>query len=169
MNYTRNDLIQAEATMNQLRNAIYHLARFIENSGEADVIERLRNMGRKIARTFINYWKPIDFVNLSILRDVLTTIYQKIVNSTVSIVIDDNKKIIIVKDTKCALCKYHYKNVNIAGCEILLGMVSEFINLINKESSDSTSVFLEPYQVVESRALGNEICIQVFKFNIGGG
>ncbi|MHA1488909.1 MAG: hypothetical protein ACTSRI_04560 [Promethearchaeota archaeon] len=169
MNYSRKELIQTEATMNQIRNAIYHLARFMKKNGVTDTIERMRRMGRNIARSYIKYWKPTDVINASNMRDVISTIYYKIVNSNVSVKINDIDKLIIVKDNNCSLCKYFYDEMNISGCEILLGMVSEFINLISKEAKDMSSVSVEPYEIRESRTFGNNSCVQVYKYSIGKG
>jgi predicted hydrocarbon binding protein len=168
MEYSRSDLFLAEATMNQMRNSIYYLVRLMEKKGKTDVIPRLRNMGRNIARTFVKYWKPIEIVNVSNIKDFLKTIYQKIVDSSISIEMNNDEKIIIIKDYKCSLCKYKYDDINIAGCEILLGLVSELISLINEESKDPSSIFLEPLEVKESRSYGNNLCMHMFKFKIGG-
>ncbi|MBY8983733.1 MAG: hypothetical protein KGD65_01550 [Candidatus Lokiarchaeota archaeon] len=167
MNYSRADLTQTDVTMNQMRNAVYELARFMGKNGVTDLNIKLRKMGKNIARTYIRYWKPTDRVKISNLKDVITTIYQKILNSSVSIEIVDNEKLIKVQDQKCALCKYQYDDVEIAGCEIILGMVSEIINLINEEGKDISSVFIEPLEVSESQAYGNKVCIQVYKYKIG--
>lgn len=169
MNYTRKELIETEATMNQMRNSIYGLVRFMDKNGIKDSKQKFRRIGQNIARTYIKYWKPTDLVTINNLKDVLTTIYQKILNSSISIDIDDLKKLVRIQDHKCALCKYQYDDVNIAGCEILIAMVSEFISLINLDSGDLSSVFLEPIEVRESRAYGNNSCIQVLKYNIGRG
>ena len=168
MNYTKGEVLLAEATMNQMRNSIYHLARFMEKNGKKDITERLRRMGRNMAKTFINYWKPTDLITTENIKDVLTTIYKKIVNSIISIEINHYDNIIIVKDQKCALCKYHYEDINIAGCEILLGLVSEIVHLVNGQSNNPSMIKLEPYKVEESRAYGNSLCIQIYKFQIGG-
>jgi len=170
MEINRSHLFHADSTMNQLRNAVFYLARLMEKKGnKTNINERLRNMGRNIAKTFINYWKPIEIVNTSNLRDVLKTVYHTILSSSISIDVDNTKKLITVRDYKCPLCRYPYEDITVAGCEIVLGMISEFISLINKESTDSSVVFLEPFEVKESRALGHDICIQVFKYKVGGG
>jgi hypothetical protein len=166
MNYTKADVLQAEATMNQMRNAIYHLARFMEKNGKKDIVERLRGMGQNIARTLFNYWKPINIVTLSNVKDVVSTIYQKILISSVSIEIKDD--LLSVKDTNCALCKYHYEDLNVAGCEIILGFVSEFISLISKKSKELTSIYLEPHKVEMSKSYGHPSCIQVYNIKKGG-
>jgi len=168
MNYSRNELIKTEATMNQMRNSLYILVRFMEKNGIKNSTEIFRRMGRNIARTYINYWKPTDFIKISNLKDVITTIYKNVLNSTISIEINDTEKLVIVRDYKCALCKYHYDDVEIAGCEILLGMISEFITLINKESTEPNSIFLDPIEVKESRANGNKSCLQLYSYKISG-
>ena len=78
MNYTREELVQSDATMNQLRNAIYHLERFMKLNGITDIRERLRRMGKNIAHTYNKYWKPIDSVNLDNVKDVLATLYKNV-------------------------------------------------------------------------------------------
>jgi hypothetical protein len=169
MNFSRKELIQTEATMNQMRNAVFHLVRLMEKNGIKDSKEKLRKMGQNIAKTYINYWKPTDVITLSNLKDVITTIYQKVLSSTVSIEINEIERTIKVQDYNCALCKYHYEDIEIAGCEILLGLVSELINLINKETSSSKQLLLNPYEVIESRSYGNKSCSQLFKYKLEKG
>ncbi|TFG04401.1 MAG: hypothetical protein EU539_10855 [Promethearchaeota archaeon] len=166
MNYTKAEVLESEAVMNQMRNAIYHLARFVEKAGKTDIKERLRKMGRNIARTLHQYWKPIEIVTTSNVRDVISTIYKKILISSVSIEIENDH--IHVKDNDCALCKYHYEDVYIAGCEIILGMVSEFVSLISRESKHISSIYLDPVEVDKSKAYGDTMCIQVYKIKQGG-
>jgi hypothetical protein len=150
--------------MNQMRNAVYELARFMHKNGISDLKDKLRKMGRNIGKTYVRSWIPTDQINISNLKDVITTIYQKILNSSTSIEIDEIGNTIKVQDYRCALCKYQYDDIEIAGCEIILGMVSEIVNLINEKSPDTTSTLLEPFEVVESRAYGNKVCIQLYKY-----
>lgn len=168
-NMTREELVNFEAAMNQSRNMIYHLIRFMKKNKTVDVRERLRGMGKNIARTFYNYWKPIDDVNTFNLKDVLTTIYKKVLGSSIVIDIDEVKKTIKIKDSKCALCKYHYEDIgNIAGCEVLLGMSSEFIKLINENSKNRSKLTLIPIEVSESLSYGDDACVQLFNYKEGG-
>lgn len=167
MNFSRKDLVQTDATMNQMRNSIHILASFMEKNGITDLKGKLRKMGQNIAKTYMRYWKPTDSVTISNLKDVITTIYQKILNSSPSIELNDVENLVKVRDHNCALCKYHYDDIEIAGCEIILGMVSEIISLISEESNSNSSVFFEPYEVTESRAYGNKACIQLYKYKIG--
>ncbi|MCP4634530.1 MAG: hypothetical protein GY855_16500 [candidate division Zixibacteria bacterium] len=171
MNLTRKELIDHDATMNQSRNMIYHLIRFMKVNGVdgENAKERLRLMGKNIAKTFINYWKPVDQVDMLNIRDVIATMYKKILNSSVSVIVEESQKSIVVKDTKCALCKYFYEDVGkFAGCEILLGMISELISLINHNSTSNSKITLTPLEVRESLSYGDSACIQVFKYSSGG-
>ena len=165
MNLTREDLIQSDATMNQMRNMVYHLERFMKINGVSKTRENLRRMGRNIARTYIKYWKPVDNVNKANLNDVITTLYKKILNSSVSVELDETNKIFMVKDNDCSLCKYHFSDIDVAGCEIIAAMISEIILCINKEKS---SLILEPLDILESRTFGHKSCIQSFKYKEGG-
>ena len=168
MNYTRHDLIQVEATMNQMRNNIYHLARFMNKNGVTDINERLRRMGRNMGRTIYNYWKSIEVVTLSNVKDVMTTIYQKILGSSVTTEIKESEQKIITTDYKCAVCKYKYDDVDVSGCEIILGMVTEIVNQISKASNNPTAIFLELLNVKESKALGHKKCMLEYKYKVGG-
>ena len=164
LNIDRSQLLLVEAAMNQSRNMIYHLVRFMKKNDVEDIKERLRGMGNNIARTFYNYWKPTESVDIVNIKDVIVTIYKKLLNSNVLIEVDELNKLIIVNDSKCALCKYHYEDVGkFAGCEVILGMISELIELIN-ENDNQSKLKIQPLEVRESRAFGNEACIQVFKY-----
>jgi hypothetical protein len=165
MNLTREDLIQSDATMNQMRNMVYHLVRFMKINGVSGTRENLRRMGRNIATTYINYWKPIDRVNKSNISNVITTIYKKILNSSVSVEIDEINKIVLVKDNDCSLCKYHFSDIDVAGCEIIAAMISEIISQINQKQSP---IELQPLDILESRTFGHKSCIQSFKYTEGG-
>jgi hypothetical protein len=165
MNLTREDLIRSDATMNQMRNMVYHLVRFMKINGVSGTRENLRRMGRNIARTYINYWKPIDRVNKSNIDNVISTIYKKILNSSVSVEIDDINKIILVKDNDCSLCKYHFSDIDVAGCEIIAAMIAEIVSQINQNKSP---IELQPLDILESRTFGNKSCIQSFKYTEGG-
>ena len=152
MNITRKELVEHDATMNQSRNMIYHLIRFMKVNGVdgENVKERLREMGRNIARTYINYWNPIEQVDTVNIRDVITTMYKKILNSSVSVEMDESQKLIVVRDSKCALCKYFYEDVgNFAGCEVILGMISELVSLINGGSASGSKILLTPVDDLE--------------------
>lgn len=168
MNYTRAELKEYSAVMNQMRNTVNHLIRFMKKSGAKDIKDRLRRMGKNIGRTYSRYWKPTDFVTLDNVRDVIATLYKEIVNSSINVEINKNQNKIIVKDSKCSMCKYQFDDIDTAGCEVLIGMVSEFVQMINKDKMSPRTLSLEPEIVLESKALGHDSCVQVFKYKIGG-
>jgi len=168
LSHTRKDLVQSDATMNQMRNAIYHLQRFMKNNNISEIRRRFHRMGQNIAHTYIKSWKPIEKVDITNVKNLIATIYKTILNSSVSIEINDNEKVIIVKDNDCALCKYHFEDIQIAGCEIIAAMVSEFIQIINKQNPSEVSFSLHPIEIKESRTFGNKSCIQQFIYTNGG-
>ena len=71
MTYSRSDLLLADATMNQLRNAIYHLGRFLNKNGIDDLKVRFREMGKNIAKTYYKHWNPIEEVTLTNIKDLI--------------------------------------------------------------------------------------------------
>ena len=169
MNHTRAELLQAEATMNQMRNAVTHLVRYMNKKGIKDdeVKERFKRMGSNIAKTYINYWKPIEAVSLRNVQDVIATIYKNMFSSTIIVEIDEKEKKIIIKDSKCSMCKYKFDDVKVSGCEIFLGLVPEFINSINSNLKKSPLTII-PDKVVQARAYGNELCMHTYKYTLGG-
>ena len=46
MNYSRNELVKSEATVNQMRNSIYILQRFMKVNGLTEIKQRLKRMGQ---------------------------------------------------------------------------------------------------------------------------
>lgn len=168
MSYSRKDLVESEATMNQMRNAIYHLERFIKNNNISEIKQRFQRMGQNIANTYIKYWKPIDKVDITNIKNVLATIYKNVLNSSVSIEINDYEKLISVKDNDCALCKYHFEDIHVAGCEIIAAMVAELVSLINNQAEEDHFFSIHPIEIKESRTFGNKSCIQLFKYTDGG-
>ena len=164
MNYSRADLVQTNATMNQLRNTIYHLQRFMKRNDITEVRSRLKRMGKNIAHTYLNTWRPIEKVTLTNIKDVLATIYKSVLNSTISIELDEINKKITIQDNDCALCKYHFSDINVAGCEIIGSMVAEFINTIN---SNQNGFKIELQDISESKVLGHSACIHVYNFTGG--
>ena len=165
MNYSRADLVQTNATMNQLRNAIYHLQRFMKRNGVTEVRRRLRRMGKNIAHTYLKSWKPIEKVDLANVKDVLATIYKNVLDSTISIELDSLNKKIIIQDNDCALCKYHFSDIDVAGCEIIGSMVAEFVKIIN---SNGNGFQIEIEEIKESKVMGHASCIQIYTYNEGG-
>ena len=168
MSYSRKDLVESDATMNQMRNAIYHLERFMKNNNISEIKQRFHRMGQNIANTYVKYWKPIDKVDITNIKKVLATIYKNILNSSISIEINDYEKLISVKDNDCALCKYHFEDIQVVGCEIIAAMAAELISLINNQEISNSSFSIHPIEIKESRTFGNKSCIQLFRYTDGG-
>jgi hypothetical protein len=164
MNYSRADLVQTNATMNQLRNAIYHLQRFMKRNDITEVRSRLRRMGKNIAHTYLNTWRPIEKVTFTNVKDVLATIYRNVLNSNISIELDEVNKKITIQDNDCALCKYHFSDINVAGCEIIGSMVVEFINIIN---SKQNGFKIGMQDINESKVFGHNSCKHVYSYTGG--
>ena len=168
MKLSREDLIESEATMNQMRNAIYHLQRFMKLNGITEIREKMRRMGRNIARSYVNYWIPIEFIDLNNVNNAIATIYRKILDSSVSVDVNESNQTILVKDNDCALCKYKFDDIEIAGCEIIAGLVSEMINLINEKRVNQNKLKLEPMDITQSFTFGDKSCLQIYKYKFGG-
>ena len=171
MSYSRDDLVKSDATMNQMRNAIYHLERFMKINKVPNIRQRFRRMGQNIAHTYYKHWESIQKVDLSNIKNILTIIYKDVLNSSISVEINDFEKLILVKDKDCPLCKYHFEDIQVAGCEIIAAMVAELVLLINKQESNEnndSSFNIHPIEIKESRTFGSKYCIQVFKYSEGG-
>lgn len=122
-------------------------------------------MGKNIAHTYLKSWKPIDRVDLANIKDVLATIYKNVLDSSVSIELDSLNKKIIIQDKDCALCKYHFSDIDVAGCEIIGSMVAEFVKIIN---SNANGFQIEIEEIKESKVMGHASCIQIYTYNEGG-
>lgn len=151
-----------------MRNAIYHLERFIKINKVSNIRQRLHRMGQNIANTYFKHWEAIEKVDISNIKNILTKIYKNVLNSSISVEINDFEQFIVVKDKDCPLCKYHFEDIQLAGCEIIAAMVAELVLLINKQESNDCSFIIHPIEIKESRTFGNKSCIQVFKYNEGG-
>jgi hypothetical protein len=106
-------------------------------------------------------------VNLVNLKDVIATIYKNILNSSVSVDLDEVNKTILVKDNDCPLCKYIFDDIDIAGCELISALVAEFINKLNERSEGKSSLRIESLAVEESRTMGHNYCVQSYKYQGG--
>ncbi|MHA1732796.1 MAG: hypothetical protein ACTSU5_12695 [Promethearchaeota archaeon] len=145
MRQTRGALVKKRAPFNQMRNVIYHLVRYLRSKGVEDVRASLRAMGRNTARTFVNSWTP----SASATVDRVKEIYQFVLGSRVVASVGDGGTVRVV-DKKCRFCKYRYDDIDVAGCEIVVGLVAEMLGL-------------EPVAVEESKTLGGGACVHAYK------
>lgn len=162
MNYTRAELVHGESAMNQMRNAIYHLVRYMKAENVEDVKDRLNRMGKNIALTFSRYWHPEAPLTIKTLDIVLKDIYFTIFKSKIIIELDTTNNILKIIDTKCCLCKYNYPDIDIAGCEIIQGFLPVFIEELNNKILQKDAILLKPKGVSKSKAIGNVHCLQEF-------
>lgn len=162
MNYTRSDLAQADAAMNQMRNAIYHLIRFMKKENVKDVNMRLQRIGKNIASTYSRYWLPKNALNRQNLDIVLKDIYSSIFKSKINLEVDYEKNILKIVDNKCCLCKYNYQDIDIPGCEVLQGFLPNFIDILNKKYPNEKIISIKRKEVSRSRAIGDSQCVQEF-------
>ncbi len=165
MNYTRSDLVQADAAMNQMRNAIYHLIRFMKKENVKDVKMRLQRIGKNIASTYSRYWLPKSAITKENLDIILKEIYSSIFKSKINLEVDFGKNILKIVDNKCCLCKYNYPDIDIPGCEVLQGFLPNFIDILNKKHPNEKIISVKPKEVSRSRAIGDSHCVQEFYIN----
>jgi predicted hydrocarbon binding protein len=163
MNYSRADLVQATSASNQMRNAVYHLIRFMRREKVEDIRERLRRMGKNIALTFSRYWLPNVPLTKETLKSIVKDIYQTIFKSKIVPEVDFDKKILRITDSKCCLCKYNYPDIEIAGCEVIEGLLPTYIDILNKQFPQRTTISLRPSSVLKSKAVGDIHCLQQFE------
>ncbi len=159
-NYTREELVGRTATSNQMRNKLYHLIKFMMDSGVKDneISVRLKRMGKNIAETQNTIFKVAE-TNPEV---VLSKIYNKILGSKVIItnIIEKGNITYIIEDEKCPLCKYHRKDISVPPCDIVQSMVSEL--LLKKGINVIES------KVKSSRSLGAPTCTHNYKIMEGG-
>ncbi|MCK4237572.1 MAG: hypothetical protein KAX33_00510 [Candidatus Lokiarchaeota archaeon] len=162
MNYTRSDLVLADAAMNQMRNAIYHLIRFMKRENIKDINMRLQRIGKNIASTYGRYWLPNSALTKENLVIILKDIYSTIFKSKISIEVNFEKKILKILDNKCSLCKYNYPDIDVPGCEVLQGFLPNFINILNTKYPNEKIISVKRKEVSRSRAIGDSQCVQEF-------
>ena len=155
-NYSREELSKSSSAMNQLRNMIYHLIRFLYDSGHNDssIIKILKRMGKNIAKTESNLF---EFDGNSP-EDLLKMIYDKILGSKISVSKNALSNDVLIEDKKCCVCKYHRKDISVAPCEIIQSMVSELMNLYGYSVEKSV--------VEKSMALGDLSCIHSYRIKL---
>lgn len=143
----REVLLENQAPFNQMRNTIYHLIRFIRDKGARDVPGALQRMGRNAARTMRAYWEP----DPGSLEDQFQEAYRFVVGSKVKVRRDQRRqRVVRVEDKKCRFCKYDYEDVDLAGCEIVVGFMVELFGLAGGE-------------VVATRTRGDSRCVHEYR------
>ncbi|MFX0099910.1 MAG: hypothetical protein ACFFCS_10025 [Candidatus Hodarchaeota archaeon] len=171
----RKEGLTTAVTFNQIRNAIGIITEIMEEvygkeiqasavEKEKAIIERLRDMGKRVVDTYINYWQP----GYSGLDQMLIQIYHEVFNARVQVMQPADfqtvrkdfkgKKIFIVETTKCPLCKAK-RATNIAGCEVLLGAVEAFFKELHERLPNMEVPLLKAGDVVETKTRGDSKCV----------
>ncbi len=114
------------------------------NLSREDLEKRFLEMGKKIGASYVKVVSP----HSENLDSLLQEIYQITLRSKVKIIHENNS--IIVQDSKCALCKYQYDDIDLAGCTISIGMIKEIL--------EKMGYIVSKYKIVQSKAYGDNIC-----------
>ncbi len=149
---SRAELINKTAVMNQMRNAVYHLMRFLKSKNVKDMKAELLEMGRNLGTSYAKVWN----ISKSGLENDLKIIYDTVIHSKISIRNIENDTLIEITDDKCPLCKYKYEDIDTAGCYVIIGMVEAIMKSIGYNSFQAKGV-------TESKTNGNDVCKHLYK------
>ncbi|MHA1751082.1 MAG: hypothetical protein ACTSYZ_01810 [Candidatus Helarchaeota archaeon] len=126
----RNGLFIKKAKVNQIRNGLYGFISYFRNElgkSTEETKEILHEMGKNIAISFYNIWKPENTDPLKLMREIHRVVFKT------SAKVREKDNYIIVVNRSCPFCKYP-RDVDVAGCEIIIGFVSEFFNLMSSKT-----------------------------------
>jgi hypothetical protein len=158
LNFTRADLLRYTATMNQMRNAVYHLVRRMVAQGVPNIDERLQAMGRRIAAEYARAWAPEARTFEKFIKDA----YFGVIRSKVKVEVDAPSNTVKVTDKNCPHCKYPYDDVaSVAGCNVVLGFMEGYTHEINAQGKISFE--LKALGVSESRTRGDATCTHLYR------
>jgi predicted hydrocarbon binding protein len=148
---TRAKIATEKSGFNQLRNSVYFLQRYMKqhNFSTADIIDRYNRMGKNIGHTIARelHQKPTDPMEL------LTSLYDFILYSKVKIT--KNQNLLCVEDPSCALCKYKYPDIDVPGCNVAIGMMTEILSQYGYSVTKSV--------VEKSKAWGDSVCMHTYE------
>ena len=149
-NYTRGELANKTATMNQMRNNLYHFLRYMISKGFSDqqIQQRMERMGSNIAKTIL---EEIQFDGVNT-EEKITSIYSEMFGSKVEITRHSSQ--FTIEDKKCSLCKYKRENLSSAPCEVITSFVSEIFTQLGH--------VVKKTAVNKSVALGDISCIHTY-------
>lgn len=147
-NYSRQDLTKKTATVNQMRNIVYHLMKYMEEKGDDDkkILQKLKRMGKNIAATE----NTLIALSENDPQKFIKKIYNDILGSKVLITVSNDSKTLTIDDKKCAMCKYHRKDIKIAPCELITSMVMNLMIL--------NGFKIKNVSVTQSKSLGDLTC-----------
>ncbi len=154
---TRADILNKKFKVNQIRNAIYHYIEHIEkdlNKSKEEVINILKQMGRKMALTYVNYWKPDYTDTLNLMREVHRGVFK-----TAAKVRQKDETTISVESRSCPLCKYP-RELDVAGHNIIIGFIEAIYEYISKKDPNIPKI---NGTSMNSRIFGDKLCEYHFK------
>ncbi len=151
--FSRNSLISQKMGFNQMRNSIYWLQRYMKqfNLSHHDLEQRFLDMGKNIGASFVKEIVPKS----KELKNLFRELYNITLNSKVKVEQEGN--VYTVQDSKCALCKYQYDDVELAGCTIEIGMMAEILQCLGYQVVTRT--------ILESKTYGNKTCVHQYTVN----
>jgi len=168
MNYTfelvefmssRADLMKKKFKINQLRNAVYDYIKYLKvDKGviTVDILTILKEMGHRIAATYANYWKPTGMKDaLDLMREIHRTVFK----TAARVRFESDTKISVVSRS-CPLCRYQYEQIDVAGCNLIVGFIETFFEIQSK--TDPNIPRLEG-TVETSRTFGESYCKYTFE------
>ncbi len=151
--FSRNSLISQKMGFNQMRNSIYWLQRYMKQFklSHNDLELRFLDMGKNIGASFVKEIVPKS----KELKDLFRELYNVTLNSKVKVAQEGN--VYTIQDSKCALCKYQYDDIELAGCTIEIGMIAEILQRLGYQVIEKT--------IIESKAYGHKVCIHQYTVN----
>ncbi len=157
MTGNRADLLNKKFKVNQIRNGIYWYINYLKVDKKVqtvDIIEKLREMGRRIASTYANYWKPEYKDALDLMREIHRTVFKTAAR------VRQNDSEIVVISRSCPLCKYRRENIDTPGCNILVGFLEKFYAILSKDNPEVPKL---EGTVDTSRIFGEKYCKYTFR------
>ncbi|HUX98365.1 MAG TPA: hypothetical protein VMV49_02310 [Candidatus Deferrimicrobium sp.] len=157
MSTNRKDLMNKKFKVNQIRNAIYAYINYlkIDKQISKDVItQKLKEMGNKIALTYMNYWNPEYKDALDLMREVHRSVFKTAAR------VRQTESEIAVTSRSCPLCKYKRENIETPGCNILVGFIETLYDIIAKKNPAIPQI----EGIIEtSKIFGEKYCQYNFK------
>jgi len=156
-NFTRTDLLRYTATMNQMRNAVYHLVRRMATKNVLNIEDRLQAMGRRIAIDYARAWMPEtrDF------EKFVKETYFGVLRSKVKLEIDAPTKTVKVTDDKCPHCMHRYEDISMPGCNVVVGFMETYTHEL--KVAGKLNFELKSLGVTKSKTRGDEVCEHLYR------
>jgi len=151
MTGNRADILNKKFKVNQIRNGIYWYIQVLKdrNLSTVDIISKLKEMGHKIALTYINYWKPDYKDELDLMRDIHRTVFKTAAR------VREKDDQITVTSRSCPLCKYRREGIETPGCNIIVGFIETIYQTLAKDNPELPKV---EGSIETSRIYGEKYC-----------